>query len=32
VTVRAEYPYDISLLGMVVQSGNLVSETTERVE
>jgi Flp pilus assembly protein TadG len=32
VTVRATYPYSISLLGMVVQSGNLVSQSTERVE
>jgi len=32
VKVRATYPYDISLLGMVVQSGDLVSESTERVE
>ncbi|MDQ2981203.1 MAG: pilus assembly protein [Actinomycetota bacterium] len=32
VTVRATYPYSISLLGMVVKSGNLSSSTTERVE
>jgi Flp pilus assembly protein TadG len=32
VTVTATYPYDISLLGFVVQSGNLTSTTTERVE
>jgi Flp pilus assembly protein TadG len=32
VTVRATYPYSISLLGLVVQSGTLVAETTERVE
>lgn len=32
VTVRATYPYQINLLGLVVKSGNLISETTERVE
>jgi Flp pilus assembly protein TadG len=32
VTVRATYPYSISLLGMVVKSGSLQSSTTERVE
>jgi len=32
VTVRATYPYSISLLGMVVKSGRLSSTTTERVE
>jgi Flp pilus assembly protein TadG len=32
VTVTATYPYDISLLGVVVKSGNLSSTTTERVE
>ena len=32
VTVRATYPYDIDLLGFVVASGELSSETTERVE
>jgi Flp pilus assembly protein TadG len=32
VTVTATYPYHISLLGMVVKSGNLASTTTERVE
>jgi Flp pilus assembly protein TadG len=32
VTVSATYPYDISLLGFVVKSGNLTSTTTERVE
>lgn len=32
VTVRAEYHYDINLLGFVVKSGWLISETTERVE
>lgn len=32
VTVTATYPYDIDLLGFVVASGELSSETTERVE
>ena len=32
VTVEAQYPYEISLLGLVVASGQLKSETTERVE
>jgi Flp pilus assembly protein TadG len=32
VTVTATYPYSISLLGLVVKSGNLESKTTERVE
>jgi Flp pilus assembly protein TadG len=32
VRVRATYPYSISLFGVVVQSGLLTSETTERVE
>ena len=32
VTVSAAYPYDISLLGFVVKSGDLTSTTTERVE
>jgi len=32
VRVTATYPYHISLLGMVVKSGNLSSTTTERVE
>jgi len=32
VTVRATYPYSINLLGVVVKSGRLTSETTERVE
>jgi len=32
VNVTATYPYTISLLGMVVKSGNLSSTTTERVE
>jgi Flp pilus assembly protein TadG len=32
VTVNATYPYEISLLGWVVASGDLSSTTTERVE
>ena len=32
VRVHASYPYSISLLGVVVKSGRLNSETTERVE
>jgi Flp pilus assembly protein TadG len=32
VTVRATYPFSISLLGVVVKSGTLSSKTTERVE
>jgi Flp pilus assembly protein TadG len=32
VTVTATYPYSISLLGVVVKSGDLKSEATERVE
>lgn len=32
VTVKATYPYQIDLLGIVVASGDLTSETTERVE
>jgi Flp pilus assembly protein TadG len=32
VVVKATYPYSISLLGLVVASGNLSSQTTERVE
>ncbi len=32
VTVEGIYPYQIDLLGVVVASGNLTSETTERVE
>ena len=32
VTVTATYPYKISLLGLVVKTGNLKSTTTERVE
>jgi len=32
VKVTATYPYQISLLGMVVKAGRLSSITTERVE
>lgn len=32
VTVETTYPYEIDLLGFVVASGDLSSETTERVE
>jgi Flp pilus assembly protein TadG len=32
VTVSAEYPYQISIIGLVVKSGNLTSTVTERVE
>jgi Flp pilus assembly protein TadG len=32
VTVTASYPYSINLLGFVVKSGRLTSQTTERVE
>ena len=32
VKVKATYPYQINLLGVVVASGTLKSETTERVE
>ena len=32
VVVTATYPYSISLLGVIVASGNLTSKTTERVE
>jgi Flp pilus assembly protein TadG len=32
VTVKATYPYAIDILGIVVQSGNLTSATTERIE
>ena len=32
VTVKASYPYEINLLGLVVASGQLTSQTTERVE
>ena len=32
VTVTVTYPYEISLVGMVVTSGTLSSSTTERIE
>jgi len=32
VTVTATYPYSINLLGLVVKSGRMTSQTTERVE
>ncbi|HXV57137.1 MAG TPA: TadE family protein [Gaiellaceae bacterium] len=32
VSVTATYPYDISLLGVVVKSGTFSATTTERVE
>ena len=32
VTVTATYPYSISLVGLIVKSGDLTSSTTERVE
>lgn len=32
VTVTATYPYSVSILGMVVSSGNLSSATTMRIE
>lgn len=32
VTVTARYPFSINLMGIVVKSGDLKSETTERVE
>ena len=32
VTVTASYPYQLSLLGVVVKAGNLTSSTTERLE
>ena len=32
VTVTATYPYSINLLGFVVKSGRMTSQTTERVE
>lgn len=32
VKVSAEYPYQISILGLVVKSGDLTSTVTERVE
>jgi len=32
VTVTAKYPYSINIMGVVVNSGELSSSTTERVE
>jgi Flp pilus assembly protein TadG len=32
VTVTATYPYQISILGVIVKSGTLTSRTTERLE
>ncbi len=32
VTVTAEYPYSINIMGVVVHTGQLSSTTTERVE
>ncbi|MDQ3867660.1 MAG: pilus assembly protein [Actinomycetota bacterium] len=32
VTVTASYPYEISLVGVVVVDGTLTSSTTERIE
>jgi Flp pilus assembly protein TadG len=32
VTVTAAYPYEISLLGLIVKSGTLHASTTERLE
>ena len=32
VTVEAQYPYSINLLGKIVKDGFLTSKTTERVE
>ncbi len=32
VTVTATYPYSINILGLVVASGDLHSQTTERIE
>jgi Flp pilus assembly protein TadG len=32
VIVTATYPYDLNILGWVVQSGNLTSTTKERLE
>jgi Flp pilus assembly protein TadG len=32
VTVTAHYPYEINIFGFTVKSGNLTSQTTERVE
>jgi Flp pilus assembly protein TadG len=31
VTVTTSYPYEVSLLGVVVKSGDLTSSTTERI-
>ena len=32
VTVEANYPYEVNLLGLVVAAGRLSSSTTERIE
>jgi Flp pilus assembly protein TadG len=32
ISVTVSYPYEVSLLGMVVSSGELESTTTERIE
>ena len=32
VTVKTAYPYEVNILGMVVKTGMLESETTERIE
>jgi Flp pilus assembly protein TadG len=32
VTVRATYPYSVNLIGLVIASGDLETEITERVE
>jgi Flp pilus assembly protein TadG len=32
VTVRAEYPYEVKLVGLIVHSGKLSTHTVERVE
>ena len=32
VTITATYPYAINILGWAIASGNLTSQTTERVE
>ena len=32
VSVSVSYPYSISLIGIIVSSGNVTSTTTERVE
>jgi Flp pilus assembly protein TadG len=32
VVVTATYPYDLNILGWVIQSGNLTSTTKERLE